>query len=204
MQIWKVFWLASRDFHRIRQLDAGNDMYSSLAATQLESIVSNLERSLDLLHTAGTSNKLSGHKRSREESEKGESVENNVVEAEELPPPVKLNRRSEDSCVLHHRAAGSSSGDGCASVAVRNPNVRLPPDMYCPITMEVMQDPVVADDGHSYERLAMELWLVTNHNTSPLTNQPLRNLQLIPNHTLKKCIQFAMQLATDAGKCVSQ
>jgi tetratricopeptide (TPR) repeat protein len=68
----------------------------------------------------------------------------------------------------------------------------LIPDMFCPITMEVMRDPVVAEDGHSYERLAIELWLVTNHHTSPLTNQPLRNLQLVPNHTLKKCIQFAL------------
>jgi hypothetical protein len=37
----------------------------------------------------------------------------------------------------------------------------------CPITTEIMKDPVVLSDGHTYERAAE--WLRT-HNTSPLAN----------------------------------
>jgi len=33
-----------------------------------------------------------------------------------------------------------------------------PPEFYCPITHEVMVDPVVAQDGHTYERQAIEEW----------------------------------------------
>ena len=32
----------------------------------------------------------------------------------------------------------------------------LPDDYYCSITCEVMSDPVIAADGYSYERVAIE------------------------------------------------
>lgn len=50
-----------------------------------------------------------------------------------------------------------------------------------------MDDPVLAGDGHSYERAAIESWLAT-HTTSPLTGQPLPDSPLIPNWNLKKLI----------------
>jgi len=51
---------------------------------------------------------------------------------------------------------------------------QLPHSFYCPITSEVMVDPVICDDGHTYERSAITQWL-TNHDTSPITNLPLAN-----------------------------
>ena len=47
-----------------------------------------------------------------------------------------------------------------------------PSAFICSITQDVMTDPVVCSDGHSYERAAIECWLAT-HNTSPNTNLPL-------------------------------
>lgn len=61
-------------------------------------------------------------------------------------------------------------------------------DLRCPITLEVMKDPVIAGDGHSYEREAIERWLV-GHRTSPLTGRVIQNSQLIPNHRLRVLIQ---------------
>ncbi len=40
------------------------------------------------------------------------------------------------------------------------------------LTQDLMQDPVVASDGYSYERAAIEKWLLTR-DTSPMTNAPL-------------------------------
>lgn len=40
----------------------------------------------------------------------------------------------------------------------------------CPISMEIMSDPVYAADGHTYEKVEMERWLQTK-TTSPLTNE---------------------------------
>lgn len=58
----------------------------------------------------------------------------------------------------------------------------------CPISMEEMQDPVVAADGHSYERLCIEQWL-RKQDRSPLNNTRLSSKRLTPNHTLRKAIQ---------------
>ena len=46
---------------------------------------------------------------------------------------------------------------------------------------------MLAADGHSYERSAIEDWL--RHNgTSPKTNAPLPHRDLTPNHTLRALI----------------
>ena len=49
-----------------------------------------------------------------------------------------------------------------------------PPELLCPITLSMMGDPVVANDGHSYERAAIATWLAT-HDTSPLTGEVLED-----------------------------
>ncbi|XP_073726910.1 WD repeat, SAM and U-box domain-containing protein 1 [Misgurnus anguillicaudatus] len=63
------------------------------------------------------------------------------------------------------------------------------PDEYlCPITREVMKDPVIAADGYSYEREAIESWINMKSRTSPMTNLPLQTTLLTPNRTLKMAI----------------
>ena len=59
----------------------------------------------------------------------------------------------------------------------------------CPITFEVMQDPVVASDGHTYERGAIEevLALPEDRRKSPLTREVLQ-ATLFPNRALKNRI----------------
>ena len=46
-----------------------------------------------------------------------------------------------------------------------------------------MVDPVIAADGHSYERSAIDEWF-ENKVTSPITNLPLDSTALLPNYTL--------------------
>jgi len=67
----------------------------------------------------------------------------------------------------------------------------LPRECVCPITHELMRDPVVAADGNSYERAAIEAWLGRGARTSPLTNLPLPHVTLIPNLALWKVIEDA-------------
>lgn len=50
-----------------------------------------------------------------------------------------------------------------------------------------MTDPVIAADGHSYERQFIEQWLILN-DRSPMNNIKLHHKNLIPNYALKKCI----------------
>ena len=49
----------------------------------------------------------------------------------------------------------------------------------------LMIDPVVASDGHTYERESIEQWMTT-HDASPTTSQPLEHKMLIPNHLVRK------------------
>jgi len=66
-----------------------------------------------------------------------------------------------------------------------------PPEHFCPITMSVMEDPVVAADGHSYERTAILEHFRTGGASarSPFTNLPLPNQNLLENHALRNLIQ---------------
>jgi len=57
----------------------------------------------------------------------------------------------------------------------------------CPITRDIMTDPVICSDGHTYERSAIELWF-RNNSRSPKTNQQLTSKVLIPNHAMRSAI----------------
>ena len=61
-----------------------------------------------------------------------------------------------------------------------------PPGAFlCPISQEVMGDPVFAADGHSYERAQIEGWFAIGKCTSPMTNDEMEHQVLVPNHLLK-------------------
>ncbi len=65
----------------------------------------------------------------------------------------------------------------------------LQPDAFhCPITMEIMDNPVVASDGHTYEQSALAHILRTTRK-SPLTRETLNCNIMIPNINLKKRIR---------------
>lgn len=61
-------------------------------------------------------------------------------------------------------------------------------DITCPITHEIFNDPVIAADGHTYERNAIFEWFKT-HDSSPKTGAKLSHRDLTPNHTLKCVIR---------------
>ena len=60
--------------------------------------------------------------------------------------------------------------------------------MLCPISFEVMEDPVICADGFSYERSAITHWLETS-TVSPMTGADLANTNLTTNHTLRGLIE---------------
>ena len=65
-----------------------------------------------------------------------------------------------------------------------------PPDpFFCPISYELMRDPVSTADGHTYEREAIEQWFAAGHDTSPSTGGSLPHTQLAPNIALRQAIE---------------
>ncbi|XP_038576354.1 WD repeat, SAM and U-box domain-containing protein 1-like isoform X2 [Micropterus salmoides] len=63
-----------------------------------------------------------------------------------------------------------------------------PDEFLCPITRELMKDPVIAADGYSYERESIESWIRGKNKTSPMTNLPLQTTLLTLNRALKLAI----------------
>ena len=97
----------------------------------------------------------------------------------------------------------SQAGDGASSssaaaatvaavtAAVAVSALAVPRSFACPITQEVMTDPVVTVDGHSFERAAIEEWF-RRRVSNPLTGLPLDSATLTPNHTLRGSIAELM------------
>jgi hypothetical protein len=63
-----------------------------------------------------------------------------------------------------------------------------PPDFRCPISLELMGDPVVASSGQTYDRDSITRWFGSGKSTCPKTGQVLLNLELVPNKALKNLI----------------
>ncbi|CAL4999404.1 unnamed protein product [Urochloa decumbens] len=68
------------------------------------------------------------------------------------------------------------------------PSLLIPNDFLCPITLEIMTDPVIVASGQTYERRSIQKWLDSGERTCPKSRQPLAHLSLAPNYALKNLI----------------
>ena len=76
-------------------------------------------------------------------------------------------------CILQERASGDT-----------------PKVLICPLTLELMIDPVMDANGHTFERAAIEQALVFRPGTSPFTNLQYLDghARLTPNHTVRDMV----------------
>ncbi|WOK97333.1 hypothetical protein Cni_G06041 [Canna indica] len=76
-------------------------------------------------------------------------------------------------------------------------SIEVPQYFLCPISLEIMRDPVTTITGITYDRESIERWLFSTPATAadaapcPATQQPLPrdHSALTPNHTLRRLIQ---------------
>ena len=99
---------------------------------------------------------------------------------------LKLNKWWSE--IASHMGDGTQKG---GVIYVDNENDQ--DDFYCPITLEVMEEPTLAEDGFSYERENIEDWFrrkKANNEpiTSPKTGEVMGD-KLFPNTTLKNIIR---------------
>lgn len=94
----------------------------------------------------------------------------------------------------------------CHRVNMSSDNRGISDTMICPITYMVFRHPVIASDGHIYERDAITRWYA-RHQTSPLTRQQISDKFYechIINELLDKyltdnpdCVQYTEELSID-------
>ena len=65
----------------------------------------------------------------------------------------------------------------------------VPPLFMCPLSHQIMTNPVQCLDGQTYERTAIEQWFVDRGSVSPIKSQPLPNTQVFENIAIKTAIQ---------------
>ncbi|KAK4373385.1 hypothetical protein RND71_008769 [Anisodus tanguticus] len=65
----------------------------------------------------------------------------------------------------------------------------IPSHFKCPISLDLMKDPVTSSTGITYDRVSIETWIESGNQTCPITKKVLKTLEPIPNHTMRKMIQ---------------
>ena len=69
--------------------------------------------------------------------------------------------------------------DKCEVPPLKRRKLNHSENLICPITLEVFKDPVIIEDGNTYEREAILKYL-NNNNLSPITREPVNKQIVIP------------------------
>ncbi|KAJ8623646.1 hypothetical protein MRB53_032176 [Persea americana] len=107
-------------------------------------------------------------------------------------------------CLLAEDPEIAASGGGKCLPKHRSPVI--PDDFRCPISLELMKDPVIVSTGQTYERSCIRKWLDAGHKTCPKTQQTLSHTALTPNYVLKSliaqwCESNGVELPKRQGTC---
>eukprot|EP01065_Artemidia_motanka_P048998 TRINITY_DN803_c0_g1_i3.p1 TRINITY_DN803_c0_g1~~TRINITY_DN803_c0_g1_i3.p1 ORF type:complete len:321 (+),score=57.17 TRINITY_DN803_c0_g1_i3:89-964(+) len=140
----------------------------------------------------------SGQHPPRQHSGRG-SVQQPIPPAE-YTPPQRAARREPPAAVVQQRPAPAAQSDQPPPAARSDPapprtdppapapsgGPATPPgQLLCPITSDVMTDPYLTKYGHSFERAVLLEW-VRDHQTCPITRQPLLETEMFPNRALRE------------------
>ncbi|CAM8915267.1 unnamed protein product [Rhodiola kirilowii] len=79
---------------------------------------------------------------------------------------------------------------------------QIPDDFKCPISLEIMSDPVILSSGHTFDRASIQRWLDAGHRTCPITKLPLPDRpSLIPNYVLRSLISNYCSVGLKSHQC---
>ncbi|CAJ1960540.1 unnamed protein product [Sphenostylis stenocarpa] len=98
-----------------------------------------------------------------------------TAEAEYIDQMIAVVTRMYERLVMLKQAQSSSP-------------VSIPADFCCPLSLELMTDPVIVASGQTYERAFIKNWIDLGLTVCPKTRQTLAHTNLIPNYTVKALI----------------
>ncbi|CAM8950715.1 unnamed protein product [Rhodiola kirilowii] len=85
-------------------------------------------------------------------------------------------------------SAEENAGNRDQEVVKKTEGPVIPDDFLCPISLELMRDPVIVATGQTFERSYIQRWIDSGNTTCPKTRQNLENLTLTPNYVLRSLI----------------
>lgn len=147
---------------------------------EAEAAMASLLLEVDAERTAsqGKRERAKKKKRERRTREKGGAFRDVPLDDSPDPPPPSP---------LPPRLPSPAPEEPTFTLLSNDPLEDPPDDFVCPITQDVMTDPVIASDGHTYERRAVEAWFM-KQVTSPKSGNALDSPLVFPNHLIRRQI----------------
>ncbi|KAL5216030.1 hypothetical protein ABZP36_007431 [Zizania latifolia] len=99
------------------------------------------------------------------------------------------------------KGGGGGGGAGGEEAPSAEEEVAVPAQFLCPISSEIMRDPVVVETGQTYDRPFIEEWFSAGNQICPQTKQVLLHTTVIPNHLVRTMIS---QWCTENGFTLPQ
>ncbi|KFK26672.1 hypothetical protein AALP_AA8G277900 [Arabis alpina] len=112
----------------------------------------------------------------------GESFEKMSMVLKKIKDFVQTHNPNLDDAPMRQKYPLSKSQD-------ENQDIPIPPeDFQCPISLELMKDPVIVSSGQTYERDCIKTWLEGGNSTCPKTQETLTSDTVTPNYALRSLI----------------
>ncbi|XP_062223307.1 U-box domain-containing protein 9-like [Phragmites australis] len=118
------------------------------------------------------------------------------ADAEAFDEAEEALAKLRDSEIGHRKDRPGAGGGTAGGNRGANSEAAVPEQFLCPISSEIMRDPVVLASGQTYDRRFIQEWLSAGNRTCPQTQQVLSNTILIPNHLVRSMIS---QWCTENG-----
>lgn len=117
---------------------------------------------------------------------------------------LSVLKKLKDFVQSENPAVETSQEEKATTIKHRSPVI--PDDFRCPISLELMRDPVIVSTGQTYERSCIQKWLDAGHKTCPKSQQALSHTALTPNYVLKSlialwCENNGVELPRKQGSC---
>lgn len=109
-----------------------------------------------------------------------------------IPPPVQLPAWAQQELAQQHGSVAAGSSLQAAGHAGGRQLLDAPDALCCPITGQVMLQPVVTPCGKTFEYDAVRRW-IRQHGKDPHSNQPLGLNQLYPNLVVRDMVERWLQ-----------
>lgn len=94
-----------------------------------------------------------------------------------------------DQRLFRHTGAPADASPAIRQAVLYQLQAEHPNEFICPISLELLTDPVIVSTGHTFERESIEGWFAVGRDTNPVTGLPLPNQNLIPNIALRQAIE---------------
>ncbi|KAK5843565.1 hypothetical protein PVK06_006022 [Gossypium arboreum] len=172
---------ASLELHLQKIKHVGYEQTSSVIKEAKRDQVGNFGPSSEILLRIAESLSLNSNMEVLIEAVALEKLKENTAQAEKLAEVDCIDQLIALITNMHHCLFLKKQSPTCSSVPT-------PLDFICPLSLELMTDPVIVASGQTYERSFIKKWFDLGLTVCPKTWQTLVHTLFIPNYTMKALI----------------